>query len=151
GGVISAVTLSIIRLPNRAGLTILVAIGLYGGCMLGFGLSTTIWLSLLFLALSGATDFVLVTLRHRVRNLLTPDPLRGRVASVHRMLSGGGPQLGEFEAGLLASLTSAGTAVAFGGIASVATAVIAAKLVPGITTFKLSQATLPEAEPAVSP
>jgi hypothetical protein len=51
----------------------------------------------------------------------------------------------------LASVTSAGTAVAFGGIASVATAIVAAKLVPGITTFKLSQATLPEAEPAVSP
>jgi MFS family permease len=151
GGVLSAIVLSIIRLPNRAGLTILVAIGLYGGCMLGFGLSTTLWLSLLFLAFSGATDSISMTLRHGMRQILTPDPLRGRVAAVHRMLSGGGPQLGEFEAGLLAAVIGAGPAVAIGGAASVATAVVAAKLVPPIVSFRFSRAVAEPPELEIEP
>jgi len=101
GAVVSALILGFVRLPNRAGLGIVVAVGTYGACILGFGLSTSLWLSLAFLAGSGAADSVSMTLRHGMRNLLTPDALRGRVAAVHRTLGAGGPQLGEFEASVL--------------------------------------------------
>jgi len=101
GAVVSALILGFVRLPNRAGLGIVVAVGINGACILGFGLSTSLWLSLAFLAGSGAADSVSMTLRHGMRNLLTPDALRGRVAAVYRTLGAGGPQLGEFEAGVL--------------------------------------------------
>jgi hypothetical protein len=151
GGVLAAGVLSIVRLPNHAGATILISIGLFGACMVGFGLSTQLWLSLLFLAVAGAFDSISMTLRHAMRNLLSPDALRGRVAAAHRMLSGGGPQLGEFEAGLLASAIGAGPAVAIGGAATVVTAFAAARIVPQIATFRFSRATLEPPEEVAQP
>lgn len=147
GGVAAAIVLAIVPLPNRAGLTVLVSVALYGGAMTGFGLSTTLWISLACLALSGIADSVSMTLRHAMRNLLTPDALRGRVASVHRMLSFGGPQLGEFEAGLLAAAIGAGPAVAVGGVATIVTAFAAVRIVPEIGSFRLSTATRADVDP----
>jgi MFS family permease len=138
GAVASAVFLGVVRLPNRAGLTVLVSIGLYGACLLGFGLSTSFSMSLLFLAGTGASDSVSMTLRHAIRSLLTPDELRGRVAAVQGTLGAGGPRLGEFEAGLLAAWSGAGPAVAIGGVLTVITAIVVARVVPQIPRFLLS-------------
>jgi hypothetical protein len=79
-----------------------------------------------------------MTLRHGMRTLLTPDALRGRVAAVNRTLAAGGPQLGEFEKGVLASFIGAGPAVAAGGIATLLTAGIVTRLVPQISAYRLS-------------
>jgi hypothetical protein len=148
GAVISAIVLGVIRIPDRAGLLVLVAVAIYGACLFGFGMSHTLWLSLLFLAGSGASDSVSMTLRHAMRTLLTPDGLRGRVAAVNRTLGAGGPQLGEFEAGVLASIAGAGPTVAFGGLATVATALVVTRLVPQIPRFRLHSVALHDPEPA---
>lgn len=147
GAVVSAVGLGLIRIPNRVGLIFLAMIAVYGACLIGFGMSRTLWLSLLFLAGSGAADSVSMTLRHLMRTVLTPDELRGRVAAVHRTLAAGGPQLGEFEAGVLASAAGAGPAVALGGVATVLTAGTVAWAVPKIAAYRLTST----ATEAVSP
>lgn len=151
GAVVMAILLGLVRMPDRTGTWFMVAVGLYGACLIGFGLSTHLWVSLLFLFGSGAADSFSMTLRHGMRNLLTPDLLRGRVAAVHRTLAAGGPQLGEFRGGIAASLMGVGPAVALGGLLTVATAAAIARLVPGIPAFKLSEATLPDNEPVVPP
>lgn len=148
GAVAAAVVLGVARLPNRAGLGVLVSVIVYGLCVAGFGLSTSLWLSLLFLAGSGAADSVSMTLRHGMRNLLTPDQLRGRVASVQRTLAVGGPQLGEFKSGVGASLIGAGPIVALGGVGAALTALVIARRYPQITSFDLATATMPGLDPA---
>jgi MFS family permease len=151
GAVSVAAILSVARLPDRAGLGVLVSIAIYGACLIGFGMSTSFALSLLFLAGTGASDVVSATLRHATRNLLSPDELRGRVASLYRTMAVGGPQLGEFRAGVTATFTGAGPAVALGGVATVAAAGIIGYIWPAVTRYRFSASPdEPAGEPAPS-
>lgn len=138
GAVIVASGLSVMRLPDRAGPAIMASIMIYGACLVGFGLSRSFVLSLLFLAGSGAADVMSATLRHATRNLVTPDDLRGRVAAVHRTLAVGGPQLGDFRAGVAASVIGAGPSVAIGGMATVLSAAAIAVVLPAIGRYRFS-------------
>jgi MFS family permease len=125
--------MGLIRTPGRPGRGVLLAIGGYGGSILGFGLSQSLWAALLFLAGSGAADAASMALRHTVRNMVTPDGLRGRIAAAHSTFAMGGPQLGEFEAGLVAALVGARASVAKGGAATILLAIVMARLVPGLS------------------
>lgn len=87
------------------------AIILYGLATVAFGFSSAFWLTFLALFLTGAADMVSTVLRNVIRQIGTPDVLRGRMTSVNMIFFMGGPQLGELEAGLLAQ--------AFGPVASV--------------------------------
>ncbi len=135
-GAVSGASILASRRPlTRPGLGILVAVIIYGACIATFAVSRNLWFSLLLLAGSGIADSVSVAQRHTLRNLLTPDHLRGRVAAAHSTFAGGGPQLGEFEAGVVARGTSAPVAVAIGGLGTIAAALIIWKRVPGIAAF----------------
>ena len=91
-----------------------------------FGLSRSFWLTFFCLALTGATDTVSMVIRNIVRQLETPDRLRGRMTGVNMVFFIGGPQLGEFEAGVLANWMGAAFSVVSGGLGClVATAWIA--------------------------
>ncbi len=136
GAVVGSAVMGVARLPARPGLGVLVAVAVYGGCVLGFGLSRVFWLSLLALAGSGAADAVSMALRHTLRNLATPDALRGRIAAAHSTFAAGGPQLGEFEAGVVAALAGAPAAVALGGAGTVLAAAAVAARVPAIAAYR---------------
>ncbi|MBM3464480.1 MAG: MFS transporter, partial [Armatimonadetes bacterium] len=97
--------------------TMLWAVVLYAAAMIGFGLSTSYPLSLLLLAVTGATDSVSAVIRGTIRQLVTPDELRGRMTSVNMLFFVGGPHLGEVEVGALAQFMGVGPAVAVGGVA----------------------------------
>ena len=89
-------------------------------------MSRSFWLTFACLALTGATDTVSMVLRNVIRQLATPDHLRGRMTSVNMIFFMGGPQLGELEAGLVAHAFGAPASVVVGGIGClVATAWIA--------------------------
>lgn len=137
GAVAGGVVMSLIRSPGRPGRGVLVAVALYGACVAGFGLSQSLSAALLFLAGSGAADAVSMALRHTVRNLVTPDALRGRIAAAHSTFAMGGPQLGEFEAGVVAAVAGARASVAAGGFATLAVAVLMFRLVPGLARTEL--------------
>lgn len=108
------------------GRVLLVAVAAYGLTTVVFGVSTAFWLTFLCLAGSGAADTVSMVLRNVVRQLETPDHLRGRVMAVGMIFFMGGPQLGELEAGLVANWLGAPISVVTGGIgALVSTAWIA--------------------------
>ena len=85
---------------ERRGPTLLWAVAGYGLATLVFGLSRWFWLTFACLALTGATDTVSMVIRNIVRQLETPDRLRGRMTGVNMVFFMGGPQLGELEAGV---------------------------------------------------
>lgn len=97
----------------------LISVALYGLATALFGISTVFLLSYLFFALTGAADTVSTVIRGTVRQMMTPDELRGRMTSVNMMFFMGGPQLGELEAGLVAALFGAPFSIVTGGIATV--------------------------------
>ena len=138
GAVGGAAVMSIIRPPKHPGRVILVAIASYGVFLMLFGLSPNIWWALLFLAGYGASDAVSMTMRHTIRNLATPDHLRGRVAATHSTFSSGGPRLGEFQTGLMASLIGIRATPIIGGIGCIIVAVGIGRLIPAVWNYRFA-------------
>jgi predicted MFS family arabinose efflux permease len=101
---------------ERRGVTLLWAVAGYGVATVIFGLSRSFSMTLLCLTLIGATDTVSMVIRNIIRQLETPDRLRGRMSGVNMVFFMGGPQLGEFEAGAVANWLGATFSVVSGGI-----------------------------------
>jgi MFS family permease len=101
---------------ERRGRVLLAAVAVYGLFTVLFGLSRSFALTFLCLAVTGAADTVSMVLRNVVRQLATPDAMRGRMTGVNMVFFMGGPQLGELEAGLVAQAWSAPWSVITGGI-----------------------------------
>jgi len=101
---------------RRRGASIIWSVAGHGLATIVFGLSRSFWLTFLCLALVGSTDTVSTLFRNVIRQLETPDRLRGRMTGVNMMFFMGGPQLGEFEAGAVANWFSAPFSVISGGI-----------------------------------
>lgn len=117
GALLSSVAM--VRLADRIewrGRVLMWAVAAYGAATVVFGLSTVFWLSFLALAATGAFDTVSMVLRGVIRQLETPDHLRGRMVGVNMLFFMGGPQLGEFEAGVVAQWLGAAASVALGGL-----------------------------------
>jgi hypothetical protein len=79
------------------------AVAAYGTATIVYGLSRSFLLTFVALACTGLADVVSTVIRQTVRQLITPDALRGRMTSVNMIFFMGGPQLGELEAGFVAS------------------------------------------------
>jgi MFS family permease len=94
---------------------LLIAVAGFGCCIIGFGLSTSFYLSLLFLFGQGAFDSISVIVRSTLMQLLTPDEMRGRVSAVNSMFIGSSNEIGDFESGIAARLLNTIPAVLFGG------------------------------------
>lgn len=105
---------------HHQGRVLLVSVAVYGVATALFGLSTSFALSYLFFALTGAGDTVSTVIRGTIRQIMTPDHLRGRMTSVNMMFFMGGPQLGELESGVVGALLGVPFAIVSGGLATVA-------------------------------
>ncbi len=131
----------------RQGVVLLISVAIYGAATALFGLTSIFWLSYFFYALTGAGDTVSTVIRGTIRQLNTPDRLRGRMTSVNMMFFMGGPQLGELEAGLVASLFGVSFAIFSGGVATVLATGLIAWRFPRLRTYTADDQPL-EAEPA---
>jgi MFS family permease len=121
---------------DRRGPVLIAAVFGYGLATVAFGLSRSFWLSCACLALTGVTDTVSKVFRNLIRQLETPDHLRGRMTGVNMVFFMGGPQLGELEAGLVANWLGAVVSVVSGGLGClVATAWIAGKT-PALRAYR---------------
>ncbi|MGB9178566.1 MAG: MFS transporter [Pyrinomonadaceae bacterium] len=116
GAVVAGLAMARLGNVRRQGATIIGSIAVYGLATIAFGLSRVFWLSMLMLAFVGAADTVSTVLRQTIRQLVTPNHLRGRMTSVNMIFFMGGPQLGELEAGTVAALIGAPLSVVTGGI-----------------------------------
>ena len=110
GALLGSLLVSIRPLPSRQGRVFLTAVAAYGAATIVFGLSRSFPLTLLALAAIGFSDAISTVIRQTLRQLLTPDRLRGRMTSVNMIFFMGGPQLGELEAGFVASLFASAVA-----------------------------------------
>jgi MFS family permease len=116
GAVLAAFVMARLGQIRRQGATVIASVAVFGAATVAFGLSRWFWLSLLMLAVTGAADTVSTVLRQTIRQLVTPNNLRGRMTSVNMIFFMGGPQLGELEAGAVAALFGAQLSVITGGV-----------------------------------
>jgi MFS family permease len=140
GALAGSLYASVRHLPERQGRLLLGSIAAYGAATVVYGLSRSYWLTFLALALGGLADLVSTVIRQTLRQMLTPDALRGRMTSVNMIFFMGGPQLGELEAGLLASLFASAAvgvtvSVVSGGVATVLLAAGVAVLAPVVRAY----------------
>ena len=122
-----------------AGKKLLWAVFGFGVCIIVFGLSTSFWLSVAALFISGALDGISMVIRQTILQLKTPDHMRGRVASVNSMFVGSSNELGAFESGATAKLMGTVTAVVFGGTMTLLTVGITAFVSPSFRRLDLQK------------
>ena len=137
GSVLTALVMARIGSFRRQGRLVVASVAVFGVATAGFGVSTVYWVSLLMLAITGAADTVSTVLRQTIRQLVTPNHLRGRMTSINMMFFMGGPQLGELEAGSLAALIGAPLSVVVGGLGSLICAAIAAVKSKSLMEFEI--------------
>jgi MFS family permease len=115
GAIFILFTLAYFPIKKNAGIILLFAVFGFGLFIILFGISTSFWLSMFCLIMSGALDGISVSIRHTIVQLATPDDMRGRVSAVNSMFIGSSNEIGEFESGATASLMGTVPAVIFGG------------------------------------
>jgi len=130
GALATSIFLARYPLRRRIGPALFRTVMLFGAATIVFGLSTSFALSLVALAVLGASDVVSVVIRASLVQIRTPDAMRGRVSAVHSLFTGTSNQLGAFESGLVGALVGTVPSVLLGGIGTVAIAVLWMVLFP---------------------
>jgi MFS family permease len=122
------------QLPLRenVGLKLIASCVVIGATSSAFALSDVLWLSLALLVLFGAADMVSTNIRHTLVQMVTPDEMRGRVASVHSVMSNASNEIGDFRAGASAAIVGIVPAVAAGGLVTVALSLLWWRIFPGL-------------------
>ena len=137
--VASAAMVRAVELIERRGQVLAAAVAAYGLATVGFGVSTSFWLSLLCLAGTGAGDTVSMVFRGLIRQLETPDHLRGRMTGVNMIFFMGGPQLGEMEAGLVANWLGPVFSVVSGGVGCLMATVWVYAATPALRAYRRTE------------
>jgi len=130
GALVVSLIMVVRPIKRKAGLTMLVCVGIFGAATVVFGLSKSVYLSAAALVIVGASDMVSVVVRSSVLQLATPPEMRGRVSAVNWLFIGASNEFGEFESGLTAHWWGAVRAVVIGGIGSMLVTATAAGLFP---------------------
>jgi len=136
---IGALTMSLALMHRppmaKAGQTLLWAVAGFGAAIIVFGLSRSFGLSFAAMFATGSLDCISVVIRHTLVQVLTPDRMRGRVSAISGMFIGASNELGEFESGTLARLTSPIFAVVSGGIGTIFVVIVAALAIPELRNY----------------
>lgn len=132
GALLMSLWLARFPIERRVGPVMLGAVALFGVATIAFGLSTSLWFSLVSLVLLGATDMVSMVIRGAFVQLQTPDAMRGRVSAVNGLFIGASNQLGEFRAGLSAAWLGTVPAVLIGGVGALLVTAAWIKLFPAL-------------------
>jgi MFS family permease len=136
GGLASAAFSGPVRHITRQGLAMLCTVAVWGAAFAGFAIAHSLWLTLSMLALAGAADAFTVVFRGSMVAVTTPDLFRGRVMAADYVVGAGGGQLGNLEAGALASLTSPTISAFSGGLATIAGAIVIGLALPTFTRYR---------------
>jgi MFS family permease len=120
---------------DRTGHVLLWSVAGFGACMVGFGLSTTFWLSVALLFASGLLDMISVVIRSTLLQSRTPEALLGRVSSVNQLFVGSSNEIGMFESGVTARWWGTAPSVVVGGLATLGVVAVTAWFVPTLRTL----------------
>ncbi len=131
-----------VRRVHRPGIAVIWAVAAWGAAIAAFGLvGSNLPLALAFLALAGAADVISAIFRSTIAQLATPDRLRGRLSTIFIVVVTGGPRLGDFEAGLMASWFTPTISVVTGGLACIAGAGVVALAYPELRRHRSAAGT----------
>lgn len=115
GALIAAAVLTWRKTVHRQGKWVVWMIAAYGAFTIGFGLAPSLWMAAICLAGVGAADMTSTVFRQTIRQLATPDELRGRMNATSSLFHISGPQLGDFEAGAVANVAGERFSIVLGG------------------------------------
>jgi MFS family permease len=132
GAAIVAFMLAGRPIHRKAGLWMFSGVAIFGAATVVFGVSKILWVSLLALAILGAADMVSVYIRQTLVQLVTPDHMRGRVATVSSLFIGASNELGEFESGVVARFLGPVGAAVFAGVGALIVTGVWAKFFPAL-------------------
>jgi MFS family permease len=132
GALAVSLVMTVRPIKRDAGKLMLFCVGIFGAATVVFGLSRTIWVSLVALVIVGASDMVSVVIRSSILQLATPPEMRGRVSAVNWLFIGASNEFGEFESGVTAQWWGAVRAVVIGGIGSMMVTGAAAVVFPAL-------------------
>jgi MFS family permease len=145
GAALMAVALSRWQIHRHAGRWMFAGVAAFGLATLVFAVSKLMWVSVVALAILGAADMISVYVRQSLVQIVTPDPMRGRVSAVSTLFIGASNELGEFETGVVARLLGPVGAALFGGFGSLAVTGVWARLFPSLR--RADRLDSPEAAP----
>ncbi|GBQ99109.1 MFS transporter [Asaia lannensis] len=146
GALLGSLFLARYPLKSHAGPIMFASVGVFGIATIVFGLSHSLTLSVLSLAVLGAADVVSVVVRGALTQLATPDGMRGRVSAVNMLFIGSSNQLGEFESGMLATAIGTEAAVVMGGIGTLIVAGLWIRMFPRLWTLDRLDTIRPDGE-----
>jgi MFS family permease len=146
GSVAAGVIVSQLPVIRKQGPVFLSAVIVFGLATIAFGLSNTFMLAMLALILIGAADTVSTIIRNTIRQLQTPDHIRGRMTSINQIFFQGGPQLGEVESGLVAAAFGVPFAIISGGVGTIIAAFLIMLKWPQLRKYDG-----PEVQPSAAP
>ncbi|MEQ8397011.1 MFS transporter [Thalassobaculum sp.] len=132
GSLVIGLALTQVAAPRHMGPMFFASLAVFGLSIVGFSLSETFWLSLLFLGIYGAADMVSVYIRQTLVQIATPDGMRGRVSAVNSVSINASNELGDFRAGVMAGGIGTVAAVLVGGVVTVGITALWWRLFPGI-------------------
>jgi MFS family permease len=142
GAVLAAVVVSQIKTIRKQGLVFMSSVVVFGLTTIGFGMAKNFVLVMQLLILMGSADAVSTILRNTIRQLQTPDYLRGRMTSINQIFFQGGPQLGEVEAGIVATLFSVPISIITGGIGCIVAVFVIGRRWPEIVRYNGDEPTM---------
>ena len=123
----------------HAGRYMMIGVAGFGLSMICFALSRNFYLSIALLMLSGMFDNISVIIRSTAMQLLTPDEMRGRVASVNAIFIGSSNEIGSFESGVAAKLMGLIPSVIFGGVMTLGIVGVTSKVAPKLRKLNLRE------------
>lgn len=132
GALLTGLYLARHPMDHKVGKRMLIAVAIFGGATIVFGLSHWLWLTAAALIVTGAADVVSVVVRSTLVQTATPDDIRGRVSAVNSLFVGTSNQLGEFESGVTADWFGAVGSVVIGGAATLIVVAIASRRFPAL-------------------
>ena len=136
GALVAAVTSGWVGAVRRGGRVVVGAVVVWGASIALFGIVPFLPVALGLLALAGAADVVSAVFRNTILQLTVPDALRGRLTAIHGAVVGGGPRLGDLEAGAVAAATSVRFSVVSGGVACIMGALAVARFMPELWRYR---------------
>jgi len=139
GSLLAAAAMSILPPVRRTGRWILIGVAIYGVSTALFAGSEVFWFSIVMLALCGAGDTISSILRSTANQMSTPDALRGRMSSINSIFTSSGPQLGQFESGLVAAWLGARISALTGGLATLAIVAMVMAGFPQVRRFQIQR------------
>ena len=135
GATVAALTTGWLGHARWLGRIVLAAVAVWGGAIALAGVTTSLAVAAVLLAIAGAADSVSAVCRSTISQTLTPDRLRGRMSSVFSLVVASGPRLGDIESGTVAAAATPRASVISGGVACIVSVGLVAALFPQLAGY----------------